>query len=210
MDTGIVVINIDIDTTGLVAGEDQICRIFAFDNEVEVGAQNFFSKFLMPTCAFPKDVSALNGFSIEGESLLLGGDTVHSVSQEQGFHDLYEYIRGKGKCILISHNAKRFLAQFMVFGFKKYLNLNARELDDQGIKFADSYLMMKPMRDQWLPGIENLKEPTIHQYLFPDGKTYKTPNARNDAIALREILARLEMDRGMIARNSFSAMQLYN
>ena len=48
-----------------------------------------------------------------------------------------------------------------------------------------------------------MKEPTIH--LFPEQKTYKTPNARNDAIALHEILAKLEVSNTMIIENSFSA-----
>ena len=198
------IINIDIDTTGLLASEDQICRIFAFDNEVghEHGQ---FSKFLMPTHSFPKEVSSLNGFSIEGGSLMLNGKERASVSQKKGFRALFQYIHGIGKCVLVSHNSRKFLAQFLVFGFKKYLGIAAEKLDEYGIKFADSLLIIKRSR---LPGIENMQEPTIHQFLFPHRTPYQTPNARNDAIALHEILAKLKIGKGEIIENSFTATSI--
>ena len=83
-----------------------------------------FSRFLLPTCAFPQKVSSKNGFSIEGRSLMLNGKRDASISQEKGFQDLFDYIRSKGRCIMISHYSKRFLAQFLVFGVKMYFEHN--------------------------------------------------------------------------------------
>lgn len=212
MDADSVVINIDIDTTGLNVDKDQVCRIFAFDNDIGY-EEDSFSIFMMPMCDFTVDASLRNKFTIEGgfadKTLLLRGKPVTSVSQEEGFREVYAYIRSKGKCTLISHCAKIFLAQFLVIGFKKYLNLSAEELDAAGIKFSDSYLMIKPKRHILLRGIENLKEPTIYQYLFPAKKRYKTPNARNDTIALRKILAKLEITSEMIRASSFLATEVF-
>ena len=206
-----VIINIDIDTTGLNPRSDQICRIFAFNNEGGYVYGEEFSLYLMPTCPFNEEATRLNGFTIgENNGLLLCGEPVESVSQQEGFQCLYEYIltKGQGNCVLISHYAKGFLAPFLVNGFCKYLNLTAEKLDSIGLKFADSYLIIEPKKDRWLPGIKNLKEPTIFEYLFPDKKTYKTPNARNDAIALNEILTKLKISSRKIVEHTFSSNAL--
>ena len=85
------------------------------------------------------------------------------------------------------------------------MGITAEELDEYGIKFADSLLIIKRCQ---LPGIENMKEPTIQHYLFPHRTPYQTPNARNDAIALHEILAKLKIGKGEIIENSFTATSI--
>ncbi len=192
-----VIINIDIDTTGLNPAKDQICRIFAFNNEEGYSPETVFSIFLMPTCAFTEEAARLNGFKKEDGTLCHYGEEVEALTQEEGYQQLRDYITliGKGNCILISHNAKGFLAPFLVNGFKKYLS--AEDLSGR-IRFADSLPIIKIYRSTLLARVKKLA--TIHNCLFPNKKTYNTPNARNDAIALNEILSELKVGRDEIIK----------
>ena len=207
-----VIINVDIDTTGLFSSRNhQICRIVAFNNE-DGYTEDAFSLFLMPTCKFDEMGSKLNKFIIEGNNLLFNGELVKSpAEQRKGLQDFYDYITESGQrgCYLMSYYAEGFLAPIITEAFGKHLGYTPEDMEANGIKFIDPYKMMIKKRDVWFPGIRNLKLPTVHEFLFPNEKTYKTPNAKNDAIALYEVLAERKVkQRKMIAKYSFSATEV--
>lgn len=199
-----VVINVDIDTTGLDATKDEICRMHAFDND-QGPLSKSFSIYLMPNVEFTPEASRLNKFKKMGSSLLYNGEEVPCKTQIEGlkfFKNFILKVKGERKAVIISYNAKEFLAKFVVHGFSKYLKLPAEELDDLKIEFADPYLMLEPSRLE-LRGCKNLRLRTIYKHLFGEG--HNDPDAERDSIALHQVLKKLEIGRDQIIKNSFAA-----
>lgn len=208
-----VVINVDIDTTGLYKDPNhQICRIVAFDNE-DGCTEDAFSLFLMPTCKFSAVSSRLNKFTIVGNNLLLDEKLVKSpTEQREGLQQFYDYITKSGQraCYLMSYYAEGFLAPIIIEAFGEHLGFSPEDLESRGIMFIDPYIMMRQKKDVWFRNLSNLKLPTIHEFLFPDRETYITYNAKNDANALNEVLAEKKVtQRKLIAKCSFSATKAF-
>lgn len=197
-----VVINVDIDTTGFYAC-DEMCRIYAFDNDKGL-SEELFSIFLMPNVSFMPKASEKNKFTKVDSTLLYDGEEIADCkTQEEGlqlFLDFINMVKGERNAILISYSARDCLAKFVVYGFRKYLKLSAKDLK---IQFADPYLMLKSRKHEF--GCENMRLRTIYKHLFGEGHDY--PNAERDSIALHQILKKLEIGRDEIIANSFTATE---
>lgn len=202
------VINIDIDTTGLPPVKyHDICRIVAFDNEEGFTDDNF-SLFVMPECEISEEVSELNKITVResqrGRQLLFNGRCVEAIEQKDALRRLYRYIlamRRGGQCVLISHYSEKFLCPFLLNGFLKHLNISPAKIDEKGIKFADSWSMMR----RFVPDQKSLALLAVYKSLFPEEKPYATPNAENDCKALKAVLDKLKIDTSQITAQSFRA-----
>lgn len=170
----------DLETTGTVAGVNQICEIGAvrFQNGEVVA---LFSTLVDPGIRMPPGASAVNGIKDE---MLVGKPKIESL--------LESFTEFCGDTPMVAHNAT-FDAQFLTADFKKHEYPAPKSI----------ILDTLPMARKVFPGLANYKLGTLIQHLkIPAGQFHR---AEEDAAACGKLF--LEMYRRISVNGQAPALQ---
>lgn len=157
----------DLETTGTLAGVDQIVEIGAVRFDVSGDPETIFTTLIQPTISMPPDATRVNGITDE---MLIGKPRVEDVLD--AFADFC------GDDIIVAHNAA-FDAQFLTADVRKFESKAPRGV----------ILDTLPLARKVYPGLANYKLGTLVQHLgIPSSNFHR---AEEDAIYCGHLFAKM-------------------
>ena len=228
-----VVVLFDLETTGLLEDDPDICQIAAWamgEPELEM-----WSKYLIPQKNINDGASSVNKLKLEkdeqGQNILTKcGKPVCAEQYEMGLNLFYQYLTELRKkycqadptsCIILTaHNGKEFDSKILLNAFSK-INVTRDELMKLNIVFADSLLIIKDIQKE-NPSLFLLKEetdesekqmvsaslPSLYKWFF--NEKYSAYDAVEDVKAMKRVLfdSPMGITKANICNNTFTACQV--
>lgn len=157
----------DLETTGTLAGVDQIVEIGAVRFDASGDPETIFTTLIQPTIPMPPDATRVNGIT---DDMLVGKPRVEDVLD--AFADFC------GDDIVVAHNAA-FDAQFLTADIRKFESKAPRGV----------ILDTLPLARKVYPGLANYKLGTLVQHLgIPSSNFHR---AEEDAIYCGHLFAKM-------------------
>ena len=200
----------DLETTGLKR-DAEICQIAAVGGKVD---DPLWMKYILPDSDINPSASAVNGLTVavrgKERRLLKYRSPVDTVSFEEAMSSFLAFLKAQAatasNTILVAHNAVEFDIPVLLNSLRRY-GITANELEEQGIGFADSRLLIRPLKRTGHPSLSCSRESlgSVYQCLF--GEDFQRHDAANDSVALRRVLfmSPLDITLEQILAHSFTA-----
>ena len=200
----------DLETTGL-ARDAEICQLAAVGSKVD---DPLWMKYILPNSYINPSASVVNGLTVavrgKERRLLKDGSPVDTVSCEEATSSFLAFLKAQAatasNTILVGHNAALFDVPIFLNSLHRY-GITANELEEQGIGFADSRLLIRSLKRTGHPSLSCSRESlgSVYQCLF--GEDFQRHDAVNDCLALRRVLfmSPLDITLEQILAHSFTA-----
>ena len=223
-----VVVLFDLETTGLLKDDPDICQIAAWTME----EPEVWSKYLIPQKNIDDDASRINNLKVEkdeqGKDILTKyGVPVKAEQYEAGMYQFYQHLHElkrtnpNSRIILIAHNGKKFDAPVLLNALEK-INVTREHLTKLNIFFADSLLIIDKIEKENPLVFMNIeetdsprKQPKVSKALSSlykrfFGKDFSAHDAIEDVKAMRQVLfeSPLGVTKETICNNTFSASEV--
>ena len=221
-----VVVLFDLETTGLLKDDPDICQIAAWT----MGEPEVWSKYLIPQKNIDDGASRINNLKVEkdkqGKDILTKyGKPVKAEQYEAGIYRFYQHLHElrkqtnpNSRIILIAHNAKKFDVPVLLNALEK-INVTREHLTKLNICFADSFLIIKKIEKENPLVFLNIeetdsprKQPKVSKALSSlykrfFGKDFSAHDAIEDVKAMKQVLfeSPLCVTKETICNNTFSA-----
>ena len=224
-----VVVLFDLETTGLLEDDPDICQIAAWAME----EPEVWSKYLIPQKNINDGASRINKLKVEkdrqGKDILTKyGIPVKAEQYEAGIYQFYQHLHElrkqtnpNSRIILIAHNGKKFDVPVLLNALEK-INVTREHLTKLNIFFADSLLIIEKIEKEnplVFMNIEETDSPrkkpkvskalsSLYKRFF--GENYSAHDAIEDVKAMRQVLfeSPLGVTKETIYNNTFSAFEV--
>ena len=229
LSSGDVVVLFDLETTGLLKHNPDICQIAAWAME----KPEVWSRYLIPQKNVSDGASRINNLKVEkdkdGQDILTKhGKPVKAEQYETGMYQFYQHLcelrkqtDPNSRIILIAHNGKKFDAPVLINALEK-INVTREHLMELNICFADSLLIIDKIEKEnpfIFLDIEETdsprKQPKVRKALSSlykrfFGKDFSAHDAIEDVEAMRQVLfeSPLGITKETICNNTFSAFEV--
>ena len=207
----------DLETTGLPK-DSEVCQLAAV--YIKAGDPPWM-KYILPDSYVDPFASAINGLRVavigEERRLLKNGNPVNTVSFEEAMSSFIAFLKAQAatasNTILVGHNATLFDVPIFLNSLHRY-GATATELEEDGIGFADSRLVLEWLQKKGHPSLSvegrlSLSLSSVHRHLF--GEDFQSHDALSDCLALRRILSASSLNITLeeILAHSFTAVSAW-
>ena len=227
--SGDVVVLFDLETTGLLEDDPDICQIATWVME----KPEVWSRYLIPQKNISDGASRINNLKVEkdkdGQDILTKhGKPVEAEQYKAGMYQFYQHLcelrrqtDPNSRIILIAHNGKKFDAPVLINALEK-INVTREHLMELNICFADSLLIIEKIEKEnplVFSDTEETdsprKQPKVRKALSSlykrfFGKDYSAHDAIQDVEAMRQVLfdSPLGITKETICNNTFLAFEV--
>ena len=137
-----------------------------------------------PSGRFTEEASRVTGFFYEGGIMKRHGQTLETISAEEGLKQFVNFLASSSKPFLIGHNIQNFDVPILLYNLQRFDLV--RYFQDEISGFIDTYKLSKKVFDK--ETVLNYKQETLVKAVL--GLDYDAHNAMSDVISLKALYER--------------------